>query len=106
MMQFWNLFNARYFATDRSLLSDLVGIIAGKRRFTESFSNGFLLIAAVIVLGQVLIVNLAGNNFEVAPLSIQDWIWILAMTSPILLLPDLTRSLRILLRRQPDTNPL
>ena len=94
MAQFWNIFNARYYRTGRSLLSDLTGVIAGKRRFSDCFSSGFLFIAAVIVLGQVLIVNLAGSFFEVAPLSLSDWCWILVITSPVLILPDIWRTIK------------
>ena len=94
MAQFWNIFNARYYRTGRSLLSDMAGVIIGKRRFFDCFSQGFLLIAVIIVLGQVLIVNLAGNFFEVAPLSLSDWCWILLITSPVLILPDIWRTIR------------
>lgn len=93
MMQFWNIFNARYFSTGRSLLSDLVDIAARRRRFTDCFSNGFLLIAAVILVGQILIVNLAGNFFEVAPLSLGDWGWIILFTSMVLIVPDIVRAI-------------
>ena len=92
MAQFWNIFNARYYRTERSLLSDMAGVITGRRRFSDCFSSGFLFIVAVIVLGQVLIVNLAGNFFEVAPLSLSDWGWILLLTSPVLFLPDIWRT--------------
>ncbi len=94
MAQFWNIFNVRYYKTDRSLLSDLVDSITGKRRFWDCFSQGFILILAVILAGQVLIVNLAGNFFEVAPLSAADWGWIFLCTSPILLIPGICRLFR------------
>lgn len=94
MMQFWNIFNARYFCTGRSLLSDLVDILAGRRRFSDCFSNGFLLISAVILVGQIIIVNLAGNFFEVAPLSLSDWGWIILLTSSVLIIPDLVRTVK------------
>ena len=102
MAQFWNIFNARYYRTGRSLLSDMAGIVTGKRRFLDCFSQGFLLIVAIIVLGQVLIVNLAGSFFEVAPLSLSDWGWILLMTSPVLILPDIWRTIRRHGRRLPS----
>ena len=93
MMQFWNLFNARYYKTDRSLFSDVADIIAGRRKFSECFSRGFLGIAAVILSGQVLIVNLAGDFFEVAPLSAKDWGWIILFTSLVVLIPNVYRAL-------------
>jgi Ca2+-transporting ATPase len=94
LMQFWNLFNVRYYRTERSILSDLVESASGKRRLSDCFSRGFLLIAGIILLGQVLIVNLAGDFFEVAPLSARDWVQIFLITSPVLLIPDLLRSIR------------
>lgn len=92
MMQFWNIFNARYFSTGRSLLSDLTDICMRRRRFSECFSNGFLMIAIVILIGQILIVNLAGNFFEVSPLSANDWLWIILTTSVVLIVPDIIRA--------------
>ncbi len=93
LLQFWNLFNARYFKTDSSLLKDIVSITTGKKRFTECFSNGFILISLVIILGQIIIVNCAGNFFDVAPLSFYDWLYILICTSPIFIIPDIIRSI-------------
>ena len=94
VLQFWNLFNTRYFNTGHSLLSDMIGICRGKRRASECFSSGFVLISLVILLGQVIIVNFAGSFFDVSPLSLADWCWILLLTSPILIIPDLFRSLK------------
>ena len=92
MIQFWNLFNTRYYNTGRSLLSDLVEIVVGKRRFSDCFSRGFLLITAVILFGQILIVNFAGNFFEVEALSAADWGWIFLLTSIVLFIPDVIRA--------------
>ena len=94
MAQFWNIFNVRYYKTDRSLLSDLVDSITGKKSFWDCFSQGFILILAVVLMGQIMIVNLAGNFFEVAPLSAADWAWIILCTSPILLIPGIFRLFR------------
>ena len=99
MMQFWNLFNIRYYETGRSLLADIAGIVTRKRKVSDCFSGGFLLIAAVILFGQILIVNLAGDFFEVAPLSAQDWLWTLLTTSLVLIVPDLVRTVIKLTRR-------
>ncbi len=91
MLQFWNLFNARYFRTSRSLLADLGG--RQKKATTEkAFSRGFLFIVGVILLGQVLIVNLAYEMFNVAPLSLKEWLWIIVLTSPVLLVADVART--------------
>lgn len=101
MIQFWNLFNARYYHTGRSLISDLVEIITRKRRFSDCFSSGFLLITAVILFGQILIVNLAGNFFEVEALSAADWGWIVLLTCDVLLVPDVFRAVSYWRRRAP-----
>ena len=51
-------------------------------------------ISLVIVLGQILIVTFAGPAFNVSPLSGGDWLYILLMTSPILIIPDIIRTLK------------
>ena len=92
-MQFWNLFNARYFKTDRSLLRDMADTIRHPRNFSKHYSKGFVLILFVVLFGQVLIVNVFGEMFAVAPLSVSDWLWLLLLTSPILLIGELIRAI-------------
>lgn len=94
VMQFWNMFNAKYFHSDRSLLLDIVDLVRRPAVVKESYSLYFVLIALVILLGQVLIVNFAGDLFGVAPLPFNDWVWILLLTSPILFIPDILRLMR------------
>ena len=94
VMQFWNMFNAKYFHSDRSLLLDIVDLVRRPAVVKESYSLYFVLIALVILLGQVLIVNFAGDLFGVAPLPFDDWVWILLLTSPILFIPDILRLVR------------
>ena len=91
MMQFWNLFNAKYFRTNRSLILDIIDLFRAPQRVKESYNKYFLLILAVIVGGQVAIVTFAGELFNVAPLSAADWGWIMLITSPVLLIPDVVR---------------
>lgn len=93
LFQFWNLINIRYFDTNRSLFSDIADIISKKRRFEDCFSNGFILVLGIILLGQILIVNLAGEFFEVSSLSLIDWGLILLLTSPVLLLPSIVKTI-------------
>lgn len=92
MLQFWNLFNAKYYRTDRSLLVDLTDLFRCPRKVKESFSSGFIWISLVIVLGQILIVTFAGRMFNVSPLQPQDWLWIMLITSPILVVADIFRT--------------
>ena len=94
LLQFWNLFNARYFKTGGSVLQDILDFFFNRKRFKASACYGCLLVAGVILIGQFLIVNCFGVFFEVSPLPLADWGWILLCTSPVLILPDLWRFIR------------
>lgn len=80
-MQFWNMFNARAFATGRSALH-LKGC------------SGFLIIAASILVGQIIIVQIGGRFFSVYPLSFSDWAIIISSTSLVLWIGELARLFR------------
>lgn len=97
-LQFWNLFNARYFGTNRSLIQDLLSMLRGRRTFSDCFGWGFVAIILAIILGQVLIVTFAGSMFNTSPLNLTDWIIILAITSPVLISIDLYRCVRNVIR--------
>ncbi|MCH5238906.1 MAG: calcium-translocating P-type ATPase, PMCA-type [Muribaculaceae bacterium] len=77
-LQFWNMFNARAFATGRSA-------------FHFKNCGGFLLIAAVIFGGQILIVELGREFFNVVPLKFLDWVIIIGCTSIVLWVGELIR---------------
>ena len=81
MLQFWNLFNARAFLT-------------GKSAFHLRHCREFLFIASLIFFGQIFIVELGGQMFNVVPLSLRDWLVIFLATSPILLFGELVRVLK------------
>ena len=78
MLQFWNMFNARAYATGESALK-----ISGCR--------GFLLIAHLVFFGQLLIVTLGGRMFNVTPLCWQDWLLIISATSVVLWIGEIGR---------------
>lgn len=99
MLQFWNLFNVKYFRTDRSLLLDLVDLVGNPKKVKESYSQGFILISLVIVAGQILIVSFAGKMFNVSPLQPADWLWIMLITSPVLFVADIARTLMNIIRK-------
>ena len=80
-MQFWNMFNARAFATGRSA-------------FHFRGCAGFEFIALVILLGQILIVTLGGEFFTVVPLKFIDWVIIIGSTSLVLWIGELVRFLK------------
>ena len=77
-LQFWNMFNARAFATGRSALH-----LKGCR--------GFTLIALAIFIGQILIIECGGQFFNVVPLRLSDWMIIIAGTSSVLWIGELFR---------------
>ena len=90
-MQFWNLFNARYFKTKRFLIKDLYDMVNNPSVFKKYYSSGFITIVLIIIIGQILIVNVFGNMFGVSALTWKDWIWIMIFTCPILLIGEIGR---------------
>ncbi len=81
LLQFWNMFNAKSFLTGGSAFRNMY------------HSRGFLSVALLILVGQVLIVSLGGGMFSVTRLSAEDWILLLAYTSPVLIFGELKRLL-------------
>lgn len=79
MLQFWNLFNAKAFETGKSAFRDLAD------------NKIFWGVCAVILLGQVLIVNFGGRMFNVTPISWNDWLSILLQTSLVLWIGEFYR---------------
>ena len=76
MLQFWNMFNARAFKTGRSA-------------FHFKGCNGFGLIALIIIIGQIFIVSVGGEMFNVTPIKPLDWAIIIASTSLVLWIGEL-----------------
>lgn len=87
MMQLWNLFNAKTFGTDESAF----------RGLTKSY--GLEAIAAVILIGQFLIVQYGGSVFRTEPLSATEWIEIVALTSLVLWIGEAVRLVRRLIKK-------
>ncbi len=78
MLQFWNMFNARAFATGGSAL-------------TLSGCKGFIFIALLVFFGQILIVTFGGRMFNVTPLCWRDWLLIIGATSFVLWIGEVWR---------------
>ena len=91
LMQFWNLFNSKYFRTGRSLIQDILELFSNPRKVKNSYSSGFWWIILAILIGQVLITTYGGAMFNVERLSLADWGWIILITSPVLIVPDVVR---------------
>ncbi len=82
MLQFWNMFNAKAFMTGKSAFHNIKN------------SQGFLLIAAVIFIGQIFIVEVGGAMFNVCHLALVDWITIVLITMPVLIVGEIGRQMR------------
>ena len=82
MLQFWNMFNAKAYRTGRSAFAEI-----GK-------SQGFIMIAAAIIIGQVVITTFGGAMFSVTPLLLSDWCLIIAATSLVLWIGELLRLIK------------
>lgn len=70
-LQFWNMFNARAFESGRSA-------------FHFKDCGGFVMIALIILVGQIVIVTIGGQFFNVVPLKFSDWLIIIGGTSLVL----------------------
>ncbi len=77
-LQFWNLFNARAYATGRSALH-------------FKGNAGFTFIVLAILVGQIAIVELGREFFNVVPLKFTDWVIIIGSTSLVLWVGELLR---------------
>ena len=80
-LQFWNMFNARAFESRRSA-------------FHFKDCGGFVMIALVILVGQIVIVSIGGHFFNVVPLKTVDWAIIIGATSLVLWIGELIRLFR------------
>ena len=85
--QVWNQVNCRSLSPEES----------GLHRLFEN--PQFLLIASLTVLGQVLIVTLGGDVFNVEPLQVVDWLIIAASTASVLVFAELARRVRVLVAK-------
>jgi len=82
MLQFWNLFNAKAFATGKSAFHGI------------SKNIGFLIVAFLILTGQYLIVEFGGEVFRTVPLTLKDWVIIIGSTSFVLWIGELIRAMK------------
>ena len=81
MLQWWNLFNARTLGSNHSALRRLWAC------------GGFLIVLALVLVGQWLIVTFGGRMFRTVPLSATTWLYIFIGTSPVLWIGEIYRRL-------------
>ena len=84
MMQWWNLFNARSLGSSFSAFHNIKGC------------GGFVLVLALVLVGQWMIVTFGGEMFRTEALTWQEWLWIIAGTSPVLIVGEVYRKLKSL----------
>ena len=82
MLQWWNLFNAKQLGSHFSAFHRLWAC------------RGFLLVLALVLLGQWLIVTFGGKMFRTVPLSLLQWLAIIAGTSPVLWIGEIYRKFK------------
>ena len=82
ILQFWNMFNARAYGTKESVLAGL------------NKNKTFLMIAAAILVGQIVMVQFGGKIFRTVPLSVTEWAAIIGGTALILVIREVVRLVR------------
>lgn len=87
MLQFWNLFNASVFGTNHSIFRD------------ASHALGMLSVAAIILIGQIIIVTFGGKVFRTEPLPAIEWLYIIGATSAVLWIGELWRGIKRLTQK-------
>lgn len=81
-LQFWNLFNAKAFDSGHSAFHNI------------KENKVFFAIVAVIFVGQILIVQFGGKMFNVEPMTPDQWLKVILLTCPVLLIGEALRALR------------
>ena len=88
MIQFWNLFNAKSLASNRTAF----------RHFLKD--KGMILVLALILVGQWMIVTFGGEMFRTVPLSLTEWVAIIGGTSIVLWVGEIYRAAKRLLAKR------
>ncbi len=81
-LQFWNMLNARSFATGKWAFNNMED------------SKVFWSVAAIIFVGQIVLVQCFSPFFNCVPLGLTDWIWIILGTSPVFIIGQLVNSIK------------
>ena len=88
MLQFWNMFNAKGFASSMPLALSWRGCYA------------FFGVLALILVGQLIIVSWGGEVFRTVPLSWQDWLLIIGSTSIVMWVGEIYRTVRYFTKKK------
>ena len=81
-LQFWNLFNARSFGSGHSAFHNIGG------------SKLFFMTVLVILMGQLLIVQYAGDMFACVPMDLKYWLYTFFGTMPVMLAGEIYHAVK------------
>jgi Ca2+-transporting ATPase len=81
-LQFWNMFNAKAFDSGHSAFHNIKD------------SKVFFSIAAIILIGQIVIVQVGYKMFQIEPLTLKQWVLIFFGTSPVMLIGEFIRKIK------------
>lgn len=79
MLQFWNMFNARTLGSNNSAF------------YKISENKYFMLIAALILVLQIIIIEYGGGFFRTTSITFKDWVLIITATSVVLWIGEIIR---------------
>ena len=80
-LQFWNLFNAKAYGTNKSA-------------WNLKNCGSFLFIVALIFVGQIVIIYIGGDFFNMVPLELDDLLKIIITTSCVMVIGEIIRLLK------------
>lgn len=86
--QIWNLFNAKAFKSGHTAFFNIKG------------SKVFFMVVVGIIIGQIAIVTFGGKMFSVVPLPLENWTYIFATTSLIMIVPAILKIIQIKLLKK------
>jgi Ca2+-transporting ATPase len=81
--QVWNQINSR----------SLVPEVSGFHRILEN--RTFLIVAATVAVGQILIVTFGGPVFKVEPMGVLQWVGVITFTASVLVFAEVARRIRL-----------
>ena len=81
-LQFWNMLNARSFMTGKWAFNNIED------------SKVFWAVAAVIFVGQIVLVQYFYPFFNCAPLDMTTWLWIILGTMPVFIIGQLVACIK------------
>ena len=95
MMQWWNLFNAKELLKGNTPHSAPNIQHAALNAQHAALPKGFTFVAVIIIVGQWAIVQFGSSMFRTVPLTLTEWVQIIAATSLVAIVPALWRQVAV-----------